>query len=69
MAETWLTADEVEELTGLKRWKAQCRKLAEMGIPFRPTIRPVPATLDGPGASKDNTRPARIAQPVRALDC
>jgi hypothetical protein len=36
MGETWLTADEVEELTGLKRWKAQCRKLAEMGVPFRP---------------------------------
>ena len=32
----WLSADEVEELTGLKRWKAQCRMLARMGVPFRP---------------------------------
>ncbi len=32
----WLSAEEVEELTGLKRWKHQSRKLAEMGIPFRP---------------------------------
>ena len=36
MAETWLTPDEVIELTGLKRWTAQCRKLAQMGVPFRP---------------------------------
>ena len=34
--DTWLTADEVEELTGLKRWTAQCLQLARMGIPFRP---------------------------------
>jgi hypothetical protein len=32
----WLSAEEVEELTGLKRWKAQCRMLARMGVPFRP---------------------------------
>ncbi|WP_408953006.1 DUF4224 domain-containing protein [Lysobacter sp. Hz 25] len=38
MSETWLTPDEVGELTGLKpnSWKAQCRKLAAMGIKFRP---------------------------------
>lgn len=35
-ADTWLTADEVQELTGLKRWKAQCRALARMGVPFTP---------------------------------
>lgn len=34
--DTWLSPDEVEELTGLKRWKAQCRMLAQMGVPFRP---------------------------------
>lgn len=33
---TWLHPQEVEELTGLKRWKAQCRALARMGVPFRP---------------------------------
>jgi len=32
----WLTRDEVEELTERKRFSAQCRKLAEMSIPFRP---------------------------------
>lgn len=36
MTDTWLTADEVKELTGRTRWKAQCRKLAEMDVPFRP---------------------------------
>lgn len=37
-AETWLTPDEVGELTGLKpnSWKAQCRRLAEMGYRFTP---------------------------------
>ena len=34
--ETWLAPDDVKELTGLVRWSAQSRKLAEMGIPFRP---------------------------------
>ncbi len=34
----WLSAAEVAELTGLdaRSWKAQCRKLAAMGVPFRP---------------------------------
>lgn len=38
MSDTWLTPDEVGELTGLRpnSWKAQCRKLAAMGIAFRP---------------------------------
>lgn len=35
-AETWLTPDEVSELTDRKRWKAQCRALADMGVPFKP---------------------------------
>lgn len=36
--DTWLTPDEVGELTGLKpnSYRAQCRRLADMGIPFRP---------------------------------
>ena len=35
----WLTAAEVGELTGLcpRSWKAQCRKLATMGVPFTPS--------------------------------
>lgn len=38
MADTWLTPEEVGELTGLRpnSWAAQCRRLAKMGVPFRP---------------------------------
>lgn len=38
MSDTWLTPDEVSELTGLapNSWKAQCRRLAQMGVPFTP---------------------------------
>ncbi len=36
MADTWLTPEEVAELTARVRHSAQCRKLAEMGVPFRP---------------------------------
>lgn len=32
----WLAPAEVEELTGKVRWKAQCRALARMGVPFTP---------------------------------
>lgn len=35
-AEAWLTPDEVGQLTDRKRWKAQCRALAVMGVPFKP---------------------------------
>ncbi|MBU8978182.1 DUF4224 domain-containing protein [Lysobacter sp. MMG2] len=55
MSETWLTPDEVGELTALKpnSWKAQCRRLASMGIPFLPNAvgRPLverTAVLKGP---------------------
>ena len=34
MSETWLTPSEVETLTGKVRWKAQCKVLAGMGVPF-----------------------------------
>lgn len=36
MSDLWLVPDEVEDLTGRKRWKAQCRALAMMGVPFQP---------------------------------
>lgn len=36
MSETWLTPDEVKELTSRERWSAQCRALARLGIPFQP---------------------------------
>lgn len=35
MVSAWLSPDEVTELTGLKRWSAQCRALARMCVPFR----------------------------------
>jgi len=36
VSELWLTAAEVEELTSKKRWTAQCRALAKLGVPFEP---------------------------------
>lgn len=36
MTDTWLTPDEVTQLTAKKRWSAQCKALTMMGIPFRP---------------------------------
>lgn len=36
MSETWLTPEEVTELTAKTRWSAQCRALAAMGVPFTP---------------------------------
>lgn len=35
-AELWLSPDEVADLTGKKRWTAQCRTLAAMNVPFTP---------------------------------
>lgn len=36
MSETWLSPEEVTELTAKKRWSAQCKALTQMGVPFRP---------------------------------
>jgi hypothetical protein len=36
MSETWLSPEEVAELTARMRWSAQCRALAAMGVPFTP---------------------------------
>lgn len=35
MSDTWLTPDEVQELTARHKWSAQCRALVRMGVPFR----------------------------------
>lgn len=58
----WLSPDEVEELTGRKRWSAQCRALAMMGVPFRPNAvgRPLverTAVLTGQKPPKAKTEP------------
>lgn len=36
--DTWLTPEEVEQLTARKRWTAQCRALSAMGIKFTPNL-------------------------------
>jgi hypothetical protein len=36
MSDSWLTPDEVLDLTARKRWSAQCRALAAMGVAFMP---------------------------------
>lgn len=36
MSDLWLDPAEVEELTDKRRWTAQCRALAAMGVPFTP---------------------------------
>lgn len=63
-ADTWLTADEVGELTGLapNSWKAQCRRLAAMGVPFRPNGAGRPLVeraliLTSPGKPKAKPQP------------
>jgi hypothetical protein len=58
----WLSPEEVEELTDRKRWSAQCRALAGMGIPFRPNAvgRPLverTAVLSGPKRERVRTVP------------
>jgi hypothetical protein len=55
----WLTAAEVAELTGLEpeSWKAQCRKLAAMGIPFRPNGVGRPLVERGAVLTLKNGRP------------
>jgi hypothetical protein len=45
MSETWLTNDEVVELTDKKRWSAQCRALAMMGVSFTPNAAGRPLVL------------------------
>lgn len=62
MSDTWLTPDEVEELTAKKRWSAQCRALAIMGIPFRPNAvgRPLverAAVLSQPAKTRPKPEP------------
>lgn len=45
MTETWLTNDEVIELTDKKRWSAQCRALSAMGVSFMPNAAGRPLVL------------------------
>ena len=60
----WLTPDEVAELTGLKptSYKAQCTRLARMGIPFRPNAIGRPLVARSLFETKQE-RPIRQAEP------
>lgn len=62
MSDTWLTPEEVQELTGRQRWSAQCRALASMGVSFRPNAvgRPLVerrAVLSSPAPAKRKSEP------------
>lgn len=63
MAELWLTPDEVAELTARVRWKAQCRQLAAMGVPFkpnavgRPLVERAAVVLSEPRTAKRKSEP------------
>jgi hypothetical protein len=61
MSELWISPEDVEELTGKVRWKAQCRALAEMGIPFRPNA--VGRPLVAREAIQQPKRSASVAKP------
>lgn len=63
MSDLWLDPDDVRALTGRKRWTAQCRKLAEMGIPFEPNGDGMPLV---PRARYAQVEPAR--KPSRQPD-
>ncbi|GAB3377067.1 hypothetical protein GCM10027431_32540 [Lysobacter rhizosphaerae] len=60
MSETWLTPGEVEQLTAVKRWTAQCRALARMGIPFLPNAVGRPLVERAVLLGKVVTKPARV---------
>lgn len=64
MSETWLTPDEVGELTGLapNSWKAQCRKLAAMGVAFRPNGAGRPL-VERAAVLSESAKPAKRREP------
>jgi hypothetical protein len=59
---TWLTPAEVEEYTAKKRWAAQCRALASMGVPFTPNAvgRPL---VERAVVCKSQAKPRKKAEP------
>lgn len=56
----WLSPDEVQELTELQRWTAQCRALAALGIPFIPNAAGRP--LVERGAVLKHDAPRKVAR-------
>ncbi|MDR3444732.1 DUF4224 domain-containing protein [Dyella sp.] len=72
MTDTWLTPDEVTQLTAKKRWSAQCKALTTMGIPFRPNAvgRPLverAVALISRPASRPKRREPDFSSLVRAI--
>jgi hypothetical protein len=70
MSETWLSPEEVQELTARKRWSAQCRALARMGIPFRPNAagRPLVERALALKAKAAKDKPKRTEPDFSSLD-
>lgn len=68
---TWLSPEEVIELTDRQRWTAQCRALAAMGVPFKPNAvgRPLverEAVCSKPAAKRRKAEPDWSAMKSRA---
>jgi hypothetical protein len=59
VSDTWLSQDEVFDLTAKQRWKSQCRALAAMGVPFRPNAVGRPLVERAAVVSAPAKRPAR----------
>ncbi len=54
----WLSEADVAKLTGKKRWSAQCKALAGMGVPFRPSAIGQPLVEVAAVASVTKAKPA-----------
>jgi len=63
MSELWLTPDEVRELTDKKRWTAQCRQLARMGVEFEPNAVGRPLVLRSKYDPKAVSKPRKKVEP------
>ena len=60
---TWLLPEEVAQLTDRKRWSAQCRALAQMGIPFRPNAVGRPLVERSAVLSEDKAKARKPSEP------
>lgn len=55
----WLTPAEIIDLTARKRWSAQCRALAALGLPFRLNAAGRPLVERAAVLHYDTSKPAR----------
>lgn len=63
MSDTWLTPEEVTELTARSRWSAQCRALAAMGVPFRPNAVGRPLVERAAVCKQQSMKPRKKREP------